>query len=79
MKVSFWYVDALAAAGRIEEARSMFGSILSCRNHLGLLAEDLDPKRNHLWGNFPQTYSHVGLILSAMRLSRSWEHGLWGD
>ena len=75
---SFWYVDALAAAGRLDEARAMFGSILSCRNHLGLLAEDLDPKRNHLWGNFPQTYSHVGLILSAMRLSRSWEHGLWG-
>lgn len=76
---SFWYVDALAAAGRTEEARAMFGSILSCRNHLGLLAEDLDPQRNQLWGNFPQTYSHVGLILSAMRLSRSWEHGLWGD
>ncbi|MDB5369577.1 MAG: glycoside hydrolase 15-related protein [Roseomonas sp.] len=75
---SFWYVDALAAAGRTEEARTMFGSILSCRNHLGLLAEDLDPNRNQLWGNFPQTYSHVGLILSAMRLSRSWEHGLWG-
>ena len=75
---SFWYVDALAAAGRTEEARMMFGSILSCRNHLGLLAEDLDPTRNQLWGNFPQTYSHVGLILSAMRLSRSWEHGLWG-
>ncbi|HWX50877.1 MAG TPA: glycoside hydrolase family 15 protein [Roseomonas sp.] len=75
---SFWYVDALAAAGRTEEARLMFGSILSCRNHLGLLAEDLNPTRNHLWGNFPQTYSHVGLILSAMRLSRSWEHGLWG-
>ncbi|MFB9969775.1 glycoside hydrolase family 15 protein [Pseudoroseomonas cervicalis] len=75
---SFWYVDALAAAGRTEEARAMFGSILSCRNHLGLLAEDLDPTRNRLWGNFPQTYSHVGLILSAMRLSRSWEHGLWG-
>ncbi|MFC3127060.1 glycoside hydrolase family 15 protein [Pseudoroseomonas globiformis] len=75
---SFWYVDALAAAGRLDEARAMFGEILSCRNHLGLLAEDLDPKRNQLWGNFPQTYSHVGLILSAMRLSRSWEHGLWG-
>lgn len=75
---SFWYVDALAAAGRMEEARAMFGRILSCRNHLGLLAEDLDPRRNRLWGNFPQTYSHVGLILSAMRLSRSWEHGLWG-
>ncbi|MBO1076413.1 glycoside hydrolase family 15 protein [Roseomonas marmotae] len=75
---SFWYLDALAAVGRVDEARAMFGRILSCRNHLGLLAEDLDPRRNQLWGNFPQTYSHVGLILSAMRLSRSWEHGLWG-
>ncbi len=69
---AFWYVDALAAIGRKEEARDMFEKLLSRRNHLGLLSEDIDPKTGELWGNFPQTYSMVGLINSAMRLSRSW-------
>ncbi|MBE9604187.1 glycoside hydrolase family 15 protein [Acetobacteraceae bacterium H6797] len=76
---SFWHVDALAAAGRVEDARKLFEQLMSRRNHVGLLAEDVDPRTGMLWGNFPQTYSHVGLILSALRLSRSWEHGLWGS
>ncbi len=46
---------------------------LARRNHLGLLSEDLDPITGELWGNFPQTYSMVGLIASAMRLSQSWD------
>ena len=70
---SFWYVDALAALGRAEEARALFETLLACRNALGLLSEDIDPKTRRLWGNFPQTYSMVGLINSAMRLSKSWE------
>ena len=70
---TFWYIDALAALGRHEEARRLFENVLSCRNHVGLLSEDLDPDTRELWGNFPQTYSMVGLISSAMRLSRSWE------
>ena len=70
---TFWYIDALAAIGRADEAREMFEHMLSCRNHLGLLSEDLDPVSGELWGNFPQTYSMVGLINSAMRLSRPWE------
>ncbi|MCW8085626.1 glycoside hydrolase family 15 protein [Roseococcus sp. MDT2-1-1] len=74
---SFWYIDALARVGRREEARAVFETALSWRNHVGLLAEDVDPRTGLLWGNFPQTYSQVGLILSAMRLSRSWEEGLW--
>jgi GH15 family glucan-1,4-alpha-glucosidase len=74
----FWYIDALAAAGRQEQARELFDAVLSRRNHVGLLSEDIDTKSGQLWGNFPQTYSLVGLILSAMRLSRSWEEGLWG-
>jgi GH15 family glucan-1,4-alpha-glucosidase len=74
---TFWYVDALARAGRREEARNLFLNILSRRNHAGLLSEDVDATTGELWGNFPQTYSHVGLIQSAMRLSRSWEEGLW--
>ncbi|HXH04126.1 MAG TPA: glycoside hydrolase family 15 protein [Candidatus Competibacteraceae bacterium] len=70
---SFWYVDALAAIGRREEARELFQHLLGRRNHLGLLSEDLDPQSGELWGNYPQTYSLVGLINSAMKLSRAWE------
>jgi GH15 family glucan-1,4-alpha-glucosidase len=70
---SFWYVEALAAIGRIDEARLRFEAILARRNHVGLLSEDIDPATGELWGNFPQTYSAVGIILCAMRLSRSWE------
>jgi GH15 family glucan-1,4-alpha-glucosidase len=70
---SFWYIDALAAVGRREEARDLFAKLLARRNHLGLLGEDLDVASGELWGNFPQTYSMVGLIHAAMRLSRQWE------
>jgi GH15 family glucan-1,4-alpha-glucosidase len=70
-------VDALHSIGRKEDARALFEKILSLRNHVGLLAEDVEPKTGQLWGNFPQTYSQVGLILCAMRLSRSWEEGFW--
>jgi len=70
---SFWYVDALAAAGRRDEARELFDELIASRNSLGLLSEDIDSKSGELWGNFPQTYSMVGLINSAMRLSKSWE------
>ncbi len=69
---TFWYIDALAAIGRKEEARAKFEWLLDKRNHLGMLSEDIDIKTHELWGNFPQTYSMVGLINSAMRLSRSW-------
>ncbi len=78
---SFWYVNALARAGRRTRAMELFERILAMRNHVGLLSEDVAPPANgepaRLWGNFPQTYSHVGLILCAMRLSRGWEEGLW--
>ncbi len=74
---TFWYIDALVSVGRREEALELFNNVLARRNHVGLLSEDLDPQTGELWGNFPQTYSQVGLILSAMRLSRSWEEGLW--
>ena len=70
---TFWYIDALAALGRTGEARELFEKVLTCRNHVGLLSEDLNPKTKELWGNFPQTYSMVGLITSAMRLSKPWE------
>lgn len=70
---TFWYIDALASIGRHEEARSLFERILARRNHLGLLSEDLEFDGGEAWGNFPQTYSHVGLINAAMRLSRPWQ------
>jgi len=70
---AFWYANALAAVGRMEEAREHFGRLLARRNPLGLLSEDMDPATGALWGNFPQTYSMVGVITSALRLSRSWE------
>jgi GH15 family glucan-1,4-alpha-glucosidase len=70
---AFWYVNALAAAGRVDEARERFSRLLERRNPLGLLSEDIAPDTGELWGNFPQTYSMVGVIGSALRLSRSWE------
>jgi GH15 family glucan-1,4-alpha-glucosidase len=69
---TFWYIDALASIGRMEEARGMFERLLARRNPLGLLSEDLAFDDGEAWGNFPQTYSHVGLIHAAMRLSRPW-------
>jgi GH15 family glucan-1,4-alpha-glucosidase len=70
---SFWYANALAALGRRDEARALFERLLACRNPHGLLAEHLDPKSGELWGNFVQTYSMVGLITSAIRLSLPWD------
>ncbi len=73
---TFWYVDALRAIGQYDEARSIFEAVLAHRNHVGLLSEDLDPKTGELWGNFPQSYSMVGLVNSAMGLSRPWNNSL---
>ncbi len=73
---SFWYIDALVAVGREREARDLFEELLSKTNHLGLLSEDLNPESAELWGNYPQTYSLVGIINSALRLSKSWEESL---
>jgi GH15 family glucan-1,4-alpha-glucosidase len=70
---TFWYIDALIAQGRTIEARELFENMLACRNHLGLLSEDINPTTRDLWGNFPQTYSLVGLINCAMKLSKTWE------
>jgi GH15 family glucan-1,4-alpha-glucosidase len=73
----FWLVDAWWSLGRREEARDLFVDALAYRNRYGLLSEDIDPQTGTLWGNFPQTYSMAGLILTAMRLSRSWEDRYW--
>jgi GH15 family glucan-1,4-alpha-glucosidase len=73
----FWLIDAWWWLGRREEARDVFVDALGYRNRYGLLAEDIHPQTGQLWGNFPQTYSMAGLILTAMRLSRTWEDRYW--
>jgi GH15 family glucan-1,4-alpha-glucosidase len=69
----FWYIDALAALDRKEEAREMFADLLSRRNTFGLLSEDIHPVTGDLWGNLPQTYSMAGIVNTARILSRSWQ------
>lgn len=69
---TFWYIDAITRLGRREEARELFEAMLRRRNGLGLLSEHIDPATGELWGNFPQTYSMVGMIKSATRLSVPW-------
>jgi GH15 family glucan-1,4-alpha-glucosidase len=73
---TFWFVDALAMVGRRDEARALYERLLGCRNHLGLMAEHIDPRSGEMWGNFPQTYSMVGVINCAQRLSMRWEEAL---
>ncbi|MDX2159093.1 MAG: glycoside hydrolase family 15 protein [Hyphomicrobiaceae bacterium] len=70
---AFWRLDALARIGRRDEAREIFEALLASRNSHGLMSEDTDPATGEAWGNFPQTYSMVGIINGAMRLSKSWE------
>ena len=70
---TFWLVDALAQTGRREEARVLFERLLASRNRHGLFAEHLNPATGEHWGNFVQTYSMVGLITSAIRLSMAWD------
>jgi GH15 family glucan-1,4-alpha-glucosidase len=70
---TLWFVNALAAIGERDEARVLFEKVLARRNRHGLLSEDMDPVTGELWGNFVQTYSMVGLIVAAMRLSLPWD------
>ncbi len=70
---TFWRIDALARIGRKEQAREIFATMLAARNHVGLLSEDTHPVTGEMWGNFPQTYSMVGIINAAVRLSAPWD------
>ncbi|CAK0770307.1 hypothetical protein CCP4SC76_5290010 [Gammaproteobacteria bacterium] len=63
----------MVALGRMENARSLFEKLLARRNHHGLLAEHIDPVTGEMWGNYVQTYSMVGLINAAIRLSIRWD------
>jgi GH15 family glucan-1,4-alpha-glucosidase len=73
---AFWLIEALAASGRRTEATAMFDQIRGALSPLGLLSEDYDPTEPRMWGNFPQTYSHVGLIHSAFAASPQWNEVL---
>jgi GH15 family glucan-1,4-alpha-glucosidase len=67
---SFWYVEALACVGRVDDAIREFEKLTRYTNHLGLLSEDVDAKTGSQWGNFPQAYSHVGLMNAAYRIAK---------
>jgi GH15 family glucan-1,4-alpha-glucosidase len=65
---SFWWAEALALIGRLDEAVALFHHISKFANHVGLFSEDVDPKNKILLGNFPQAYTHVGLIHAAITI-----------
>jgi GH15 family glucan-1,4-alpha-glucosidase len=66
---SFWLADSLALIGRRDDARRLFEQLLALRNDVGLLAEEYDPKARRMTGNFPQAFSHVALVDTALNLS----------
>ena len=67
---AFWYVEALVKMSRTDKAIEIFEKLLTHGNHLGLFSQDVDEKTGSQWGNFPQTFSHVGLINAAFAISR---------
>ncbi len=72
---AFWLVDALHMTGRTEEARELFEQLLGLANDVGLLAEEYDTVNGRLLGNFPQAFSHIGLVNSALALFGDEEAG----
>jgi GH15 family glucan-1,4-alpha-glucosidase len=68
---SFWFVDNLVLLGELDEAAEMFDRLLGLRNELGLLSEEYEPTLERLIGNFPQAFSHIGLVNTALRLDRA--------
>jgi GH15 family glucan-1,4-alpha-glucosidase len=64
----FWMAEVLAMAGRIDEAQRVFVAHAEASNHLGLLSEEIEPRTKTLLGNFPQAFSHLGLINAAARI-----------
>jgi GH15 family glucan-1,4-alpha-glucosidase len=76
---TFWLIDALALAGRVDEAKKLFDRVLEAANHVGLLSEEVVPGTGELLGNFPQGFSHIGLINSALYLHRADNGGMVVD
>jgi pentatricopeptide repeat protein len=71
---TFWYVDALARSGRLDDAVLTFDKMMTYGNHVGLFSEEIGPTGEHL-GNFPQAFSHLALIGSAVNLDYQLDHG----
>jgi GH15 family glucan-1,4-alpha-glucosidase len=67
---AYWYIEALACVGRLDDAIIEFEKLLRFQNHLGLLSEDVEAQTGSQWGNFPQAYSHVGQLNAAFRISK---------
>jgi GH15 family glucan-1,4-alpha-glucosidase len=65
---SFWLVEAYVLMGRLADAVKLFERLLKCRNDVGLLSEEYDPRAKRMLGNFPQAFSHVALVNSALCL-----------
>jgi GH15 family glucan-1,4-alpha-glucosidase len=76
MICSFWYAEALVCMGKLDESFQLLNKLSSYSNHLGLLSEDTDSKCGQ-WGNFPQTYSHVGLINAVYRLANKLDNPIF--
>jgi GH15 family glucan-1,4-alpha-glucosidase len=72
---SFWLVDALALGGRLDDARALFERLLGYANDVGLLSEEIAPKAGLLLGNFPQGFTHLGVVQSAVNLAQVAKHG----
>lgn len=68
---TFWLIDALAISGRVDEAKEYFERVLQCASPLGLFAEEIDPKTGRHLGNYPQGFSHIGLINSALYIGKA--------
>jgi GH15 family glucan-1,4-alpha-glucosidase len=68
---SFWLVDNLALQGRVDEAKELFERVIGYASDLGLLSEEIDPANDELLGNYPQGFSHLALIRSALNISRA--------
>ena len=68
---SFWLVSALAKAGEVDRAEELFDKLVGYANDLGLLAEEIDTATGELLGNFPQAFSHIGLITAACEIDKA--------
>jgi GH15 family glucan-1,4-alpha-glucosidase len=68
---SFWLVSCLAQAGEVERAERLFDRLAGYANDVGLLAEEIDTRKNELLGNFPQAFSHIGLITAAHQIDQA--------
>jgi GH15 family glucan-1,4-alpha-glucosidase len=68
---TFWLAQALAMSGQVERARAVFERAISAINDVGLLAEEIDPATGEMLGNFPQAFSHVGLVNAAWAISEA--------